>query len=210
MVWINIVVVILAVLSLVTALLSLLRALQQRNSVSTSAYGVGRQAARRKMQVAFIRAAILGVVALILFAVYGLSARPDDVLSTEPEAVPTTAVLAGTATTASTEAPTQPAARATATTTPTATATVPPATATATATPTITPTSVPSAIVNSEVGLYLRPEPGSNVELELLPNGTELVLLDGLDTVDDVEWQQVRAPSGLEGWVAVDFITYQQ
>jgi hypothetical protein len=202
--------VVLAVLSLVAALISLLRALQQRNNVTISAYGVGRQAARRKMQVALIRAAILGVVALILFAVYGLNARPDDVLSTDPEGAPTRAVLAGTATSAPTQAPTEPALQATATTAPTGTATASPPTATATTTPTITPTSVPSALVNSEVGLYLRPEPGSNVELELLPNGTELVLLDGIETVDGVEWQQVRASSGLEGWVAVDFITYQQ
>jgi SH3-like domain-containing protein len=75
--------------------------------------------------------------------------------------------------------------------------------------PTVTPTPMPSAVVNSEVGLYLRPEPGSDVELELLANGAVLELLEGRQTVDGVEWQQVRSAAGNEGWVAVEFITYQ-
>ena len=29
------------------------------------------------------------------------------------------------------------------------------------------------------------------------------MLLPGRETVDDLEWQQVRSPSGLEGWVAL-------
>jgi hypothetical protein len=69
---------------------------------------------------------------------------------------------------------------------------------------------VPTAIVDSEVGLYLRDAPGGTEEVELLPNGTVLILLDGQETVDGEEWQEVRAPSGNEGWVAVAFIEYQQ
>jgi SH3-like domain-containing protein len=36
-----------------------------------------------------------------------------------------------------------------------------------------------------------------------------LTLLPGRETVNGTEWQQVRAPSGNEGWVAVEFLNYQ-
>jgi hypothetical protein len=80
----------------------------------------------------------------------------------------------------------------------------------ATATATITPTPEPSAIVTAPAGLYLRDVPGGTAELELLGEGTVLVLLPGRQTVDDLDWQEVRTPSGLEGWVAADFLDYQQ
>lgn len=204
--WLNLLLLILAGLLAVAALLFALSALRTRSSIANEPYGVGRQESRREMQVAFFRAAVAGIVALILFGVYGLSFTPGDVLSTEVEA---TSTSAATAETLPANVPAGPTVTATLAPSPSRTS-APTATATATTVPTETPTSVPSAVVDSEVGLYLRPTPGSDVQLELLPNGTQLTLLPGLETVDDTEWQQVRAPSGNEGWVAVEFITYQQ
>ncbi len=218
----NIAILVLVVICVIGALLSLLNGLQERGSLSSAPYGVGRQESRRSMQVAFLRAGVFGIVALILLGVYGLRAIPEDMVSADPEPE---ATLSATATVEADVDATEPGAAPTTdipasdddesgteVELPTATATgaAPTATATAEATPTITPTPEPSAVVNSEVGLYLRPEPGSTVELELLANGTQLLLLPERETVDDIEWQRVRAPSGNEGWVAVDFITYQQ
>lgn len=216
----NIAILVLVMICVIGALLSLLNGLQERGGLSSAPYGVGRQESRRSMQVAFLRAGVFGIVALILLGVYGLRALPEDMLSADPEPE---ATLSPTATVEveatepvvvpSTDVPASDNGESeTEVELPTATATdvAPTSTATAEATPTITPTSEPSAVVNSEVGLYLRPEPGSNVEVELLANGTQLLLLPERETVDDVEWQHVRAPSGNEGWVAVDFITYQQ
>lgn len=210
----NIVILVLALLAALAAIVSLVSAVLKRSAISNQPYGVGRQESRQTMLVSLIRAAVLGIFALILFGVYGLSARPDEVLSNEPQAT-----LEPTATTAAQEEAPTP----TATTTPVEvvpeestelppaiTSAAPTNTPAPTSTATITPTPVPSAIVNSEVGLYLRPEPGSSVELELLANGAVLELMEGRETIDGVEWQQVRSSSGNEGWVAVEFITYQQ
>lgn len=212
--WLNLIILALAILSALAALISIGRALLTRNAIANEPYGVGRQQSRRAMLVAFIRGAVLGVFALILFGVYGLSAGPDDLLSTEPRAT-VESDPAGSATpetgAPATVAPTgEPTATArTVTLPPAITSAAPTNTPEPTEIPTATPTSVPSAIVNSEVGLYLRPEPGSTVELELLGNGAVLELLEGRETVDGAEWQQVRSATGNEGWVAVEFITYQ-
>lgn len=211
--WLNLIILALAALSMLAALVSLVNALLRRNAMTNEPYGVGRQESRRAMLVAFIRAGVLAVFALILFGVYGLSARPDDLVSTEPQATfeSTATESAASGTAAATATPTSeptPTAR-TVTLPPAITSAAPTNTPAPTAIPTMTPTPVPSAVVNSEVGLYLRPEPGSTVELELLDNGDILELLEGRETVDDVEWQQVRSVSGNEGWVAVEFITYQ-
>lgn len=214
MTWLNIVILVLALLAALAAIISLIGAVLRRNAMANEPYGVGRQESRQTMLISFIRAAVLGVFALILFGVYGLSARPDEVVSGEPETT-----LEPTATNAAQEE--EPTVTATATPMevvteestalpPAITSAAPTNTPSPTGTATVTLTPVPSAIVNSEVGLYLRPEPGSTVELELLANGAVLELLEGRETVDDVEWQQVRSASGNEGWVAVDFITYQQ
>lgn len=212
--WLNLIILALAALSTLAALVSLVNALLRRNAMTNEPYGVGRQESRRAMLVAFIRAGVLGVFALILFGVYGLSAGPEDLVSTEPEATfestTTRPAVSGTAAAATRTPTSEPTATARAVTLPPAiTSAAPTNTPAPTALPTTTPTAVPSAVVNSEVGLYLRPEPGSTVELELLTNGDLLELLEGRETVDDVEWQEVRSASGNEGWVAVEFITYQ-
>ncbi|MDT8304808.1 MAG: SH3 domain-containing protein [Anaerolineae bacterium] len=199
------------VLSL-AAILSTLAGLALRSRIASSPYGVGRQEHRRTMQVAFIRALMFGLLALIFFAGYGLSVRAGGRETAEPSIEPPVA---------ETPAAPTPDATATAAALPTATATTLPATPTApspaatatpeaTATVTITPTPEPSAIVTAPAGIYLRDEPGGSAELELLAEGTVLVLLPGRETVDDLDWQEVRSPSGLEGWVAADFLDYQQ
>jgi hypothetical protein len=55
----------------------------------------------------------------------------------------------------------------------------------------------------------LRETPGGTQEVELIPDGTVLILLSGLETLDGTEWQQIHTPAGNEGLVAVDFIIYQ-
>jgi hypothetical protein len=68
---------------------------------------------------------------------------------------------------------------------------------------------VDTAVVNSPNGLYLREAPGGTQEVELIPDGTILIVLEGREVVDGLEWQQVQTPAGNVGWVAVDFIIYQ-
>lgn len=198
---INLLMLLFAGASVVAAIVSALAGLGLRSRVASSAYGVGRQEMRRTMHVAFIRALGFGLLALIFLAVYGLSARPDDVLSTEPNTDFTPPAVASPTLEAE---PTNTRAA--------ATATLPAGSPTPEITPTasITPTPEPSAIVIAPAGLYLREAPGGTEELELIAEGTSLVLLPGRETVDDLEWQQVRSPSGLEGWVAADFLDYQQ
>jgi hypothetical protein len=75
--------------------------------------------------------------------------------------------------------------------------------------PTNTPI-LPSAAVSSPNGLWLRESPGGVQELELLPDGSVLILLQGLEIADELEWQEVRTPAGNVGWVAVEFIVYEQ
>lgn len=208
----NAIILVVASLLVLGGILSGVAALRARARMANAPYGVGRQRLRQSMQINAIRTAALIVLALILFSVYGLRARPDELLSTEPEPAFTpppdaTATLAAEEATAVPDTATPTVPPATATTTPTApaaTATSPP-----TEIPTITPTSEPTAVVTSEVGLYLREAPGGTEELELLPVGTTLVLLDGQETVDGGEWREVRAPSGAEGWVAVEFLEIQ-
>lgn len=206
----NIVLPLVAGLFILGAAVSIVRAIRNRSQSGRLPYGVGRQEARREMQIAFLRGGILLVVGLIVLGVYGLSGLPgnaspevDPAGTPQPPATMTLPVLPPTNT--PTPSPTvEP-------TIPVETPEPPPTASTLdpTATPTQAPTPQPSAIVNSEVGLYLREAPGGSQELELLPAGTVLILLPGRENVDGVEWQQVRAPSGLEGWVAVDFIVYQ-
>ncbi len=77
-------------------------------------------------------------------------------------------------------------------------------------TPTPPPTpDLPQAIVSgtSGVGLTLRQAP-EGAEILILPEGTVVGLLEAppID-VNGVSWQQVRAPSGEEGWVGAAFLT---
>lgn len=191
-------------LSLVFAVYFLVRGLQYRASVADNAYGVERQAARKDMLVAFSRTVFAVILGLIFLALFGLSFRstpseqaapPTSTATALPTVTPTVTIGATNTATpmpdvVSSPAPPSPQ--------PTETAT---AVASATATP-----EVPTAIVNSPNGLWLREAPGGTRELELIPDGTVLILLPGNVTAEELEWQQVQTPSGNEGWVAADFL----
>lgn len=207
------------------AVVSAMRAFQSRHTSSRKMYAVGRQEARQGAKLGFLRALVLLVVGVILLGISGLLFAFGDgesILSTATATVRPTALV-----TLTRPASPTPEFTPTPTTNPTiaaATALAPPAGTPVVSTiapatagpsetpaepPTITPTSPPSAVVNSPVGLYLREAPGGTQEVELLPDGTILILLPGRTTIDGTEWQEVRTPSGLEGWVAVEFIIYQ-
>ncbi|HEX6386828.1 MAG TPA: SH3 domain-containing protein [Anaerolineae bacterium] len=207
---INIVIPLLAGISIVLALFFTLRALQQRSELARAAYSVGRQEARQAMQVDVVRGIAAFLVGLILLGVFGLSPRPVE-SALPPTDVPSVTEPAGA--TPETAAPTATV-EIVPTNTPTVepSPTVPPATPTETPIPTDTPAPEPrTATVSSGVGVWLRAAPGTNAEqLEWVQDGTVLTLLDGYETADDLEWQRVQTPAGSAGWVAVPFIVYDE
>ncbi len=194
-----------------------------RSTQASKPYGVARQEARHEMQVQFLRGGFLLVLTLILLGLYGLTpdqesgsaeptaaatgtvveTRPSDTDPAQPEAT-------GTSGAATEPVSTRPAAGGLATVQPSAaalTATVEP-TATIAVLATETP-DVATAEVNSPNGLWLREAPGGTQQLELIAHETQLTLLPGQETAGELEWQQVRTPAGNEGWVAVDFLIFQ-
>lgn len=157
----NIVIPLVGAMFLLVALVSIVRALQSRSQSTRYTYGVGRQEARRTMQIAVIRSVIFAVIGLILLGVFGLSLRPNDMLPGDEAFTPqptTTATLVVIPPTATGTPPPTVAIVATEAPLPSPSPTNP--LLVPTDLPTVTPTSVPSAIVNSEVGLYLREAPG--------------------------------------------------
>lgn len=195
-------------LCILAAVFFVFRGVRSRSLSSREAYGVGQQKARRSMQIDIARSVAFVLVGLILWGVYGLSVRPTAATFDPVTPLPTRIPLLPSAT----ATPANPS--------PTATAPAQGATAelleptpTQTATPVpepteASPTPAPrTAIVISEVGVWLRSTPGTGGEqLEWVLNGTLLTLLPGLETTDEFVWQQVRTPAGNEGWVATDFI----
>jgi hypothetical protein len=214
MVIVSLIVLGLAILCFLVAIVSIVGALQSRSQSTRVTYGVGRQDARRSMRIGLLRGLLIALVGVILLGVFGLTRVASGPAvtgsGTRAPSIFSTRVVA-TETVAPAGSPTV-----TPFSLPTGTATLPPAPSatsgppSATIPPTATETPPPSAIVSSEVGLFLREAPGGVQELELLPVGTVLILLPGRTTLEGEEWQQVRTPSGMEGWVAVQFITYQQ
>jgi hypothetical protein len=186
------------------------RAFIRRGQPIESAYNVGRQQARRNVQIDLVRALAAIVVALIFLGAFGLTPRPIVPLISPTEPAP---VLEATA------VPTEPASIA-----PTDLPTDSPATPIITESqpvdpsplPVVEPTAVPTntpapvvdtAIVSSGVGVWLRAAPSTTGEqLEWLLDGTVLTLLEGQQTADDLLWQQVQTDAGVIGWVAADFL----
>jgi hypothetical protein len=212
----NIVVLVLAALAFLMALLFLTRAVQKRTtSHSPFAYGVARQRTRQSMQTDLLKTLGALLTALILVGVY-LAQPPifETMTAVETPAAPLTPdELIEEGTTEGTSAPTL---------TPTFTATpllpvspeatpTAPVTPTATPMPTDTPTPEPrQAVVDSPNGLWLRSEPGVDGEqIENLAHLSVVTVLDGFEEVDDLEWQEILAPSGNRGWVAASFLAYQ-
>jgi uncharacterized hydrophobic protein (TIGR00271 family) len=115
-----------------------------------------------------------------------------------------------------------PTATSTATGTPTATSTAT-GTATGTATPTLVPSDTPTptatptetptptatprtAVITYLYGLNLRAQPARNSDiLTFLEGGAVVILLDGLETADELTWQQIEA-NGQIGWVSAEFL----
>ncbi len=216
----NIVIPGLAILAIAVTFYYGLRAFRHKSAIAQEPYNVGQQDVRRAMQVDMLRAGLFLVVALILLGVIGFMPQPtepfvEEVLeatNTATAVPPTATVNIPPATTVpDTAVPTQPSA----TEPPPAQPTEPiivPTQVEPTAAPTITPIPAPqTAVVTSEVGVWLRDTPGlSSEQIEWLLNNTELIILTGTATADDFEWQQVRAPSGNEGWVASPYIAYSE
>jgi hypothetical protein len=203
----QIVLLILTAISGLAALLFFVRGLLARSTPPLHPYDVARQETRHSTQVNLLRAGFLLVLTLILLGIYGLVPGQDSATTQE---VTLTATVA--------PSPTQGEATATASRLPDATPTAEPTTPeiTATITPTTTATAaatetpaIATAIVNSPNGLWLREAPGGTQEVELIAHQTELELLQGRETADDIDWQQVRTPAGNEGWVAAEFLVYQ-
>lgn len=200
----------LLVIAIAAAGIFLIRAWNNRTDSAYAPYNVGRQEARVAMQVNVIRALAVVLFGSILLAILFVTGVLDPNGEEPPifinEPAPTdTAVPPPTPENSSTPPPTEPIVVEEADT-PTAVPAEP--TPIDTETPAPTPTdSVPTAIVSSGVGVWLRAAPSLEGEqLEWLLEGTVLQLLDGSVEGDTFNWQEVRAPSGVIGWVAIDFI----
>ncbi|MCP5100365.1 MAG: DUF389 domain-containing protein, partial [Chloroflexi bacterium] len=80
----------------------------------------------------------------------------------------------------------------------------PTGTPTQTPLPTLTPTATPvTAVVTAQFGVNFRDTPSTSGEIiSLLDTDTVVILLDGQETADGFEWQEVEV-DGVMGWVSV-------
>lgn len=200
----NIILGLIAGICIVAAFYFIINGLRVRQSVSHSSYDVQRQEARYNTLVAFARAALFLLIALIIVAVIGINLLPSSRSSVVTPTIQATVEIVQT----ESPLPIIIATQAPASETPTSP--LPSLTPIPTDTPMPTDTpEIPTAIVNSPNGLYLREVPGGSQEIELIPDGAILILLAGRETVDDLEWQEVETELGNRGWVALDFIVIQ-
>ena len=202
----NIILPILAGLSILAMFIFIWRAFNARYKSSRQAYGVGRQEAHKAAKVNVIRAAFSLLLALIFLAVIGVSPRIAAQIAPTPTATPLLATKSPSP--AATLVPTATKGSSTSEPSPTS----PRSTETATPLPTVTSTPQPlTATVSSGVGVWLRDLPGTDTEqLEWLLEGTTLFVLPGQETSDDLLWQQVQTEDGLIGWVASEFIVIDE
>lgn len=216
----NIVIPFLAFVSLIAVVFFFGRAFTLKMQASKQKYGVGQFEKTREMKLDVMRGVGAAILGLIFLAVFGIMPRSSDTVA---ESVETTPMPAMTATLVITPSPTVTAiviptmAPGTAVIFPTSTPdsiTAPIDDPTApTAIPTIAPaTATPAptektAVVASGVGVWLRDAPTvSSNQLEWLLEGVILTVLDGQETADELDWQEVRTGDGVEGWVASDYI----
>jgi hypothetical protein len=209
----NIILIIVATFFLLVAVFFVLRGLRARESQSGSAYGVARQESRHVMLVSFTRGAVLFLVALIIFAIYGLLPREEN-LQAEDTSIPE-GTASPTITISDTRVPPTSPRQIGATQTATLQATdLPVLEDTKVPDPTPAPTSAnqsTTAVVSSINGLWLRSEPDpEGDQLELILDETLLIILRETEPSNQTEWQFVRSPSGNEGWVFKQFIIFQQ
>ncbi len=207
----------LALISLIAALSFLLKALGKRRRVDNQVYGVGQVEMRRAMKIGFLRAIVVAVVGAILLVVWSILLSVTNVEfsmpalggnTPVPSPLPAETVTIPPALSAT---PTKmvpspsPTKEMLLTMTPTITETAVPS-----PTPSITPSPAPpTATVSSGVGVWLRATPSTDGEqLEWVLDGTQVILLPGKETGEEFTWQQVRTPTGNEGWVADSFLVY--
>lgn len=220
---VNFVIPFLAVSAFIVAVYFAIRAFRYKGQSVKATYNVGQVEARRAMQVDVIRASAAFLVGLIMLGVMGwlnpfradASNEPGTSVEAEPSPVvtltPATAVPSPLPTKAADELPIiEPIATATAVPLPPTPTPLLPPTDTAVPLPTDTPQPA-TATVQSGVGVWLRSVPSTDGEqVEWLLDGAILELLPGLESDGELDWQQVKAPSGNEGWVAVPFIVYNE
>lgn len=197
----NIVLLSLAGLSILAAAYFIVKGLGARSSIHRQAYSVGQVEARRASQVNWIRAGVFLLAGLIFLGVFLIRPLVGGLSPAEVPTPQTTTVPGQTPQPNPEIAPTEPLAQ------PSPTGQPATPTTQATAAPTETPTPQ-TATVSSGVGVWLRGAPGTSGEqLEWLLDGTVVTLLPGQQTTDALLWQQVRTEGGVEGWVAMDFLT---
>lgn len=204
-VFFNIVLLILAAVAVVAMLFFIGRALRARSKASHQAYNVGRQEAIKSSQANLVRAAFSLLLAVIFVLVLVVTSNlgketPPPIDIPEVETVAPTLEI----TIEPTELP--------ATNTSEPSPTIPSPTATVTPPPTETSTPAPqTATVSSGVGVWLRANPGVETEqIEWLLDGTIVTVLSGVQSVDDLVWQQVQTEGGVSGWVAAEFIVLNE
>lgn len=196
-------------LFLLVALTFLVQGLAIRARAARQLYTVARQASRREMNTAWLRGLLFLVLSLILLLVWILAPRFQPTASPTDSATPP----------ALTPSEAQPAVNATLPVTSTTSLSVTPMQplsspeATVVATEVLTPTlpvenSAETGRVNAPNGLLLRALPNGPEVLELIPDGMQVAVLDGRESVGGLTWQYVRAPSGNAGWVALDFLVF--
>lgn len=217
----NIVIPLLAFVSLIAVIFFFGRAFSLKMQASKQTYGVGQFEKNREMKLDVMRGVGAAILGLIFLAVFGIMPRPSDTVVESaatpvptmtaavaitpsptvtaiviPTMAPGTAVIFPTSTPDSITAPTD------SPTAPTAIPTIAPATAI----PSVAPAEK-TAVVASGVGVWLRDAPTINSnQLEWLLEGVILTVLDGQQTADELDWQEVRTADGVEGWVASDYI----
>lgn len=136
----------------------------------------------------------------------GASATPAATATVAPTATATLAEPTATIEVSPTRRPTLAPALVTSTAAP-ATDTPPPA-----ASPSATPIELPAdAVALAEVQVQeavngrVRNLPDGNEVIAVVPNGTQLYILQGRQQIDNVVWMEVRLMDGVTGWMA-DFL----
>lgn len=197
----NVVLPILAGVSILAMFYFIWRAFSGRYKAARQPYNVGRQEARHTAQINLVRAVFALILALIFLGVIGVSSQLVESL---PAATATPVQRTRPPTSEATIVPTATKITVTSESSPTS----PLPTSTAVPLPTVTNTPEPlTATVSSGVGVWLREAPGTETaQLEWLLEGTILIVLADQETVDDLQWQQVQTEEGRTGWVALEFI----
>lgn len=206
--WLSWIALVLAIVALLVALAFIIRGVNLWQRAQKEYYTVGKQTQRRTMVIEWIKGSgfiLLAILLTIAFTSTRNGLPSIDLLITLTPTI-TPIVASATPTLTSTPTPTL-AGTPSPSVIPTTPIEIP--TRTLTPIPTISPTpEPPSAIVNSPNGLYLRPQPGSDQIIELIPDQTDLVLVGERVLFNDLQWQKVLTPLGNEGWVAADFLIY--